>query len=160
MQFRIPVHSIIDVITNSSTEIFTTATKKSMEFAKELIDEILSAGGSNKKAEDLFEFKLFYTDDSYENIFENYYDFLKDEEREKDSRIFNNYIEEESYEELLKRRLNIIENDSSYEVDEDMKDYYGYPAITYDLIITYKGEERELPLWKNIFRMLEQWAHS
>jgi len=57
-QIAIPIHSIIDVITNSSTEIYTNTHSKSIEYAKDLINEILDAAGSDKTADDLFEFEI------------------------------------------------------------------------------------------------------
>ena len=54
----VPIHSIIDVITNSSTSVFVCVSTKSIRFAKELINDILQAGGSKKTADDLFEFAI------------------------------------------------------------------------------------------------------
>jgi hypothetical protein len=55
---RIKIHSFVDLITNSSTEIYISCHKKSVEAAKGLIDSLLQAAGSEKKADDLFEFKV------------------------------------------------------------------------------------------------------
>jgi hypothetical protein len=57
------LHSIIDVITNSSTEIYTYVGKYSIDKAYELLNEILKIAGSDKKAEDLFDVKLVLTED-------------------------------------------------------------------------------------------------
>jgi hypothetical protein len=54
-ELRIPVHSIIDVITNSSTEIYTYVSGNTEKAAYEILDEILKIAGSDKKAKDLFE---------------------------------------------------------------------------------------------------------
>jgi len=64
MKLVIPIHSVIDVITNSSTEIFTNASKNAPKVFKELIDSILKIAGSDKTSDDLFEFtvKTFPTD--------------------------------------------------------------------------------------------------
>ena len=56
--FKVTPHSVIDVITNSSTEIYTCTHGKTIEYMKELINSILKAGGSKKKAEDLYEFRV------------------------------------------------------------------------------------------------------
>lgn len=48
------LHSVIDVITNSSTEIFATATTSSVNNMKKLIDNILHISGSELTHADLF----------------------------------------------------------------------------------------------------------
>ena len=52
------VHSVVDVITNSSTVIYTEAASSSIETAKAIIDDILVAAGSDKRADDLFDFAV------------------------------------------------------------------------------------------------------
>jgi len=54
----------VDIITNSSTVIFTYS-EGAISEVKELIDEILSLQGLNKKADDLFYIDTFL-DDSYD----------------------------------------------------------------------------------------------
>ena len=56
----VKVHSIIDVITNSSTEIFSWANGTDQLY--ELFDAILKAGGSNIPAKDIFDIKILPTD--------------------------------------------------------------------------------------------------
>ena len=51
----IPVHSFVDVITNSSSEIFTSANEGTVKAVKELINNLLIGVGSNKTADDLFD---------------------------------------------------------------------------------------------------------
>ena len=55
MQICIPVHSVVDVITNSSSVIYTEALGNSVTIMTELINEILVMGESSKTAEDLFD---------------------------------------------------------------------------------------------------------
>ena len=57
MEIRIPIHSFIDLITNSSTEIYIGTKEKTIEYAKEMIDKFLAEAGSDKKADDLFTFE-------------------------------------------------------------------------------------------------------
>ncbi len=57
MKIKIPIHSQIDLITNSSTEIFVNA-ENSVEPCKELVDEILKLQGSDKTCDDIFSLKL------------------------------------------------------------------------------------------------------
>jgi hypothetical protein len=56
----IPIHSFVDLITNSSSEIFVSADQNTVKAIKKLVSGILTAGGSTKSADDLFEFELGY----------------------------------------------------------------------------------------------------
>lgn len=53
----IPIHSFVDLITNSSSEVFVTATEKTVGTIKSLVDNILAAAGSPLKSDDLFKFQ-------------------------------------------------------------------------------------------------------
>ena len=61
---RIPVHSMIDLITNSSTEIFVDS-ESSLKPAKELLAELLKMDGSEKTVDEVFTLSLEYGDESY-----------------------------------------------------------------------------------------------
>ena len=54
----IPVHSVVDVITNSSTVIYTEASNNAANIIEELIDDILTVADSPRKASDLFVFTV------------------------------------------------------------------------------------------------------
>ena len=56
--YIIKIHSFIDLITNSSTEIFVEANQNTIKSVKSVIDNILKLAGSNFTADDLFEFSL------------------------------------------------------------------------------------------------------
>ena len=58
MQVVIPVHSFMDVVTNSSSETFVTVDEKALKTIKEILNALLTAGGSKKTVEDLFTFEL------------------------------------------------------------------------------------------------------
>jgi len=60
--YHICVHSFVDLITNSSTEIFISATTHTVKAVKNLIDHLLGVGGSTLKADDLFEFSRVVED--------------------------------------------------------------------------------------------------
>lgn len=53
------VHSIIDLITNSSSEIYTTCTVDTVNNIKELINTVLKLSNSELVADDLFEIRTF-----------------------------------------------------------------------------------------------------
>jgi len=55
---RIPLHSFVDLITNSSSEIFVQAHDKTIVAVKEVINNLLKGVGSDKTADDLFTIEL------------------------------------------------------------------------------------------------------
>lgn len=61
----IPIHSFVDLITNSSSEVFVEATEKTVETVKDIINEVLKLQNSSKTADDLFSFTLVMNDDRY-----------------------------------------------------------------------------------------------
>lgn len=63
MLIKLKFHSIVDVITNSSTTIFTY--QNSTTQAKELIAEVLKISGSDKTPDDVFHYGVFCDQDSY-----------------------------------------------------------------------------------------------
>jgi len=91
-QIIIPVHSFIDVITNSSTEIFVNVTNNTIQYAKDLINTILKESGSDKTADDLYEFS-FKDDDYYnkDNIMKEY-EYDEDEYNEEYNMVGETYL--------------------------------------------------------------------
>jgi hypothetical protein len=57
-ELRIPLHSVVDVITNSSTVIYTQASSGAAKIARAMIEEILEIAGCDKKVEDLFDISV------------------------------------------------------------------------------------------------------
>ena len=57
-KYTIPVHSFVDLITNSSTEIYIEADKGTFKSVTEMINKILDLGGSKMKCDDLFTIEL------------------------------------------------------------------------------------------------------
>ena len=83
MTITIPIHSFVDLITNSSSEIFVSADANTVKAVKKLIDNILKASGSDKTSDDLFDIGLGYevTDiETYDNKFVTKAEFEKIEE--------------------------------------------------------------------------------
>jgi hypothetical protein len=83
-EIRVKIHSIIDVITNSSTEIFQYVSEGAKDKAIELIDKILETAGSDKKAVDLFDISVGYSEDTIEDILSNYRDRFEEDADEED----------------------------------------------------------------------------
>ena len=52
------VHSVIDVITNSSSEIYVEATQHTIKNVKELVDNLFKLTGSTIKCDDVFDISL------------------------------------------------------------------------------------------------------
>lgn len=67
-QIKINFHSFIDVITNSSTEIYIQITDKTIDFIKNIINSSLKIAKSELTADDLFEFSI--SDPSNENNYD------------------------------------------------------------------------------------------
>jgi hypothetical protein len=69
----IPVHSFVDLITNSSSEIFVSANQNTVKAIKKLVDSILAATATPATADDLFTFELVYccTNESYGEVYMN-----------------------------------------------------------------------------------------
>jgi hypothetical protein len=57
-KYTFTVHSFVDLITNSSTEIYIEATSKTIESLQQLIDRILIMGKSELRCEDLFTIEI------------------------------------------------------------------------------------------------------
>jgi len=70
---KIHVHSFVDLITNSSTEIYIMASDKTIKTMRKLVNDILVAGKSNYTCDQLFSIEI----DKEE--FEAYYDQPYDE---------------------------------------------------------------------------------
>jgi hypothetical protein len=60
---KIKIHSIVDVITNSSTVIFTY--QNSVKQAKELVQEVLNIAEIDKTPDDIFYYGVFCDEDTY-----------------------------------------------------------------------------------------------
>jgi hypothetical protein len=62
--FKFSIHSVVDVITNSSTVIYTYQSG-CVSPAKDLINEVLKLSGVDKKADDVFCFAVFCDNERY-----------------------------------------------------------------------------------------------
>lgn len=58
MKIKINIQSESDLITNSSTEIYTVCTEYTLDRLKDIVNSILEISGSSLKADDLFTFEL------------------------------------------------------------------------------------------------------
>jgi hypothetical protein len=58
MKIKIPYHSFVDLITNSSSEVFVEAHEGTIDAFKAAINHVLKSQGVEKSADDLFTFEL------------------------------------------------------------------------------------------------------
>ena len=65
----IPIHSFVDVITNSSSEVFVTCNKKTIEVVKSILKLFLENANISTPVEDLFVVELVY--DNSEEVCED-----------------------------------------------------------------------------------------
>jgi len=65
VKFKLKIHSVVEIITNSSTVIYSYQAS-SVEPAKELIQEILKAFGEDREVDQLFEIDFEVEDSSPE----------------------------------------------------------------------------------------------
>ncbi len=79
MELKINVHSVIDVITNSSTMVFITMVDGAVDSMYKIIDEILKVANSDKKAKDLFDITQEYDWDTILDYFRDECDSVESE---------------------------------------------------------------------------------
>lgn len=77
---KLNVHSVIDLITNSSTEMFADYSN-SIEPLKELLDEFLKLSGVNKTSDEIFEISIInsYWEENLEYYMEDYPEISEEE---------------------------------------------------------------------------------
>lgn len=76
-------HSVIDLITNSSTVIYTYS-GASLEACREMIDEVFKALGVDKKCDDVFTLTVLAEEDTYEEWKANHEDDEDEDEEDLD----------------------------------------------------------------------------
>lgn len=71
-------HSMVDLITNSSSELFVCRTGKTLETVRELLIDMLNLQNklfdSNLRFEECFEEPYYITEDNFEDYFKEYVD--------------------------------------------------------------------------------------
>ena len=144
---KLKIHSTVDIITNSSTTIFTYQ-DGSVVPLKELIDEILKLSGSDQKADDCFFFETFLDDDGYycenENCPFTFDDWSKNEEYLESLKlqILKGEIEKPNW-------MKIAEEDSNY-------DGYQYPT-TLEIL---PKDEKYSDLANKLLKYLNSTSHE
>ena len=99
MEFRVKTHSVIDLITNSSTEMFIDYSG-SIDHIKELVNYILELRGHMQlTCDDIFELKIVnsYTGEDWD-----------DDEYQEDPSELKFIVKDEKYEKLAKLVENVL----------------------------------------------------
>jgi len=99
---KLSIHSIVDVITNSSTVIYTW--QNSVKEAKELLQEILALEGEAKKVDDLFYLGVFLSENG------GYAEYLservnEEEEEYSEGYPIDDYKKQDEYIDVLKEKI-------------------------------------------------------
>jgi len=141
----IPIHSFVDIITNSSTVIYVSTYQKTEKMIKEFVNALLKSFGSDKKFDDFFEYKEV---NRYPHM-----DYavgqIKDDLREK-----NPDTEDEELEKVAEAMFyKKLESD-------DHDDEYGYDSIR-EIILTPKNSSAEaIKLCETIERIFSLEEHD
>ena len=107
-EIRIHIHSFIDIITNSSTEIYVQASEHTIKNIKSLVDSILSIGGSPLKCDDIFIMKL-----------------VSDREEDEDDEDEDNDYRDDDYSDVSVSVNPIIEGDNARIASKILSDLTG-----------------------------------
>jgi len=133
MQIIIPIHSFIDVITNSSTSVYVGCHDNSIKFANELVDDLLKAASSDKLADDVFEFKIQADFDSEcDKIYGNLEEYYSEEELEGKDYTVKNALAKEIFNKMISGEIEQLSNWG--------QNYDDYDTRT--LIITSKTDDQ------------------
>ena len=127
--FKLDIHSIVDVITNSSTTIYTY--QDGIKEAKELLQEILNIMGEKKGVDDLFSIGVFASDN------DTYTEYLSDLDEDGEDEYPDNYPSDDwkaqgKYIDALKENIlsGAIKKPKWMEEAEEKENYMGYTNPT------------------------------
>lgn len=135
----IPIHSNTDLITNSSTTIFTYS-GGAEKFAKEMINEFFKTFGIDKKCEDVFNTVILCDSDEYSEHDEFIPEGLDTEDID---RLYENIISGK-----------IQKPEWFKEVEEKENDYNNFPPNTFLHLIPKKEE------YKNLGNLIQKFLYS
>lgn len=83
MKVDIKIQSITDIITNSSTEVYTIYTKNDIKTIKSIVNALLAINGDST-FDDLFDIKLLINEDVVQYLWDNSKELQKEYPNEKD----------------------------------------------------------------------------
>jgi len=146
---KIKLHSMVDIITNSSTVIYCQCHDNTIETMKGIINTFLKQAGSNKTAEDLYTFKIV-ADSEYEierlgdRIDEGEEEIIEFMEQNSIDFTYENWkkMNWDDRDKILRSFLDEIGNGNIKEYDGYGENYNGYD--TRDLILIPKSKDKEI----------------
>ena len=97
---KINIHSVVDVITNSSTTIYTYSEASSVDRAKELMQELMKVFGVTGDVDDYFEFCLYPSENWLDPHSDNAYD-AGDNSKDEYGVFFDEFDSPEDIEKIL-----------------------------------------------------------
>ena len=110
----IPIHSFVDLITNSSSEVFVSDTESTVNALKEAVNAMLKLTKSDKTCDDLFDVKLCYANGcDITRVIERFQDEIEDFN-------FKNKYTDEEFLSKVEGNTNYI--DGALEVYKSLKD--------------------------------------
>lgn len=143
-EIRINFHSFVDIITNSSTVIYTYVNSEGA--VKEFIDAVLQISGAydasgGVTAEDLYEFKIVLGTGALERILE---EILEDEDHEHYEAL-NTIYEDPQYEDTWGKKWDILLDYVKEHIDvaDAPSDYDGFAPETELVLVPKKPGYRE-----------------
>lgn len=150
---KLNFHSMVDVITNSSTTIFTY--QDGIKEAKELLQAVFDLSGETRKVDELFYFDVFLDD------IDRYTEFIDENEDEYDIKNYpKEWREQKRYiENIIEKVLTkkIERPDWMEEADGEGNEYgYTYPTTMY---IKAK-DPKYIPLLDKMIRFLNSSNHE
>ena len=142
MKVDIKIQSLIDVITNSSTSVFTIYSRQNIDDIKELVNAILAIDG-NYTFDDLFDIKLLIDSDQAEFIWESDDKFSQEFPEFED---FYEYLENASDDEL----------DKYEDILDDLQDCYDHFSLYDGFSITLKEEVKDSEVVKQAAKLINR----
>lgn len=142
MKIDIKIQSLIDVITNSSTSVFTIYSRSNIRDIKELVNAILAIDG-NYTFDDLFDIKLLIDSIQAEWIWESDDKFSQEFPKFED---FYEYLENTSEDELYKYE----------DILYDLQEYYDRFPLYDGFSITLKEKVKDSKVIKHAANLINR----
>ncbi len=161
MELIVSIHSMIDVITNSSTELFIVMNNNAVKGMYEILNNVLEIAGSNKKAEDLFDISIepnlnmVFQQYVEEFVYPEYHEGSKEKFTELDKNLLEEYNKIKDWKEkdnfASKRIIPYLRDSGKW---RDFNVGYEEQELQTSLKITPKNENLvNIDLWKKIEKL-------
>jgi hypothetical protein len=139
MRLVIRPHSVVDIITNSSTVIYTWAAANAVEMVEDLINEVLSnVTNMTLRADDFYDIEVRVTDNAMESVVDR---LLDDGEDEEIAALYEEYTRRKlGWQEKTKKLAEYVRaNYSEDDLERISSDPYGYDWMPEtEIVVTSK----------------------